>query len=261
MASDRDAVQSVRRAFEILELLRTRDKGIGVSEMAGLLRLSTTTTHRLLQTLIDCHAVHQDPETRLYDLNSHLLLYGKAVLNRFSFLRSVHPILGDLSKRVEETVFMGILDDEFDLVYIDQVDTLDHPLRMTPQIGLRQPAHCTSLGKVLLAHLPEAKLEMYLKRGKFAQMTKNTITSASALRKELERVQKAGFATDQEEMEIGICCVAAPIQGTNGTSAAVSISGPSVRLRAKGLGTTLSEEVRSTAGRLSELIQHMQLGG
>ena len=100
-----------------------------------LLGLSTTTVHRLLRTLKSCRAVQQDPQTHLYDLNDYMLVYGKAVLNRFNFMGSVHPILGDLSRRMGETVFMGILDDQFDLIYIDQVDSLDHPLRMTPQIG------------------------------------------------------------------------------------------------------------------------------
>jgi IclR family KDG regulon transcriptional repressor len=232
-----------------------------VSDIAKLIGLSTTTTHRLLLTLINCRAIQQDPQTRLYDLNSHLLVYGKAVLNRFNFLGSVHPILGDLSKRVGETVFMGILDDQYDLVYIDQVDTLDHPLRMTPQIGLRQPAHCTSLGKVLLANLPDEKLSVFLQQGSFERRTEFTITKAEALSKELETVRKVGFALDQEEMENGICCVAAPIRGSRGTIASISISGPSSRMRSKGLDGMLSENVCSTAKHLSQYLQDMELRG
>jgi IclR family transcriptional regulator, KDG regulon repressor len=261
MPNNNGSVQSIERAFQILELLRSQERELGVSEIAKLIGLSTTTTHRLLKTLITCRAIKQDQQTRLYDLNSYLLAYGKAVLNRFNFLSAVHPILGDLSKRVGETVFMGILDEQYDLVYIDQVDTLDHPLRMTPQIGLRQPAHCTSLGKVLLANLPDEKLSVFLQRGSFVRKTEFTITTADVLSKELQKVRSVGFALDQEEMENGICCVAAPVQNSNGTIVAISVSGPSSRLRSKGLDSTLSEEIRATAKQLSQFLQHMELRG
>jgi len=261
MPSQKDSVQSIERGFQILELLRIQGRAIGVSEMSDLLGLSTTTVHRLLKTLMSCRAVSQDPQTRLYDLNDHMLLYGRAVLNRFNFLSSVHPILGELSKRVGETVFMGILDDQFDLIYIDQVDTLDHPLRMTPQIGLRQPAHSTSLGKVLLANLRNEKQQLFLSRGSFPRKTEFTITTAVELSKELEKIRRVGFALDQEETENGICCVAAPIHNSHMAIAAISISGPSSRLRSKGLETILSSEICATAARVSQFIQSMDLGG
>jgi IclR family transcriptional regulator, KDG regulon repressor len=261
MSNPDGSVQSIERGFQILELLRLQGRAIGVSEMANILGLSTTTVHRLLKTLKSCRAVQQDPQTHLYDLNDHLLLYGKAVLNRFNFLGSVHPILGELSKRVGETVFMGILDDQFDLIYIDQVDTLDHPLRMTPQIGLRQPAHSTSLGKVLLANLQGEKLANFLSRESYPKKTEFTITTAQELSKELEKVRQVGFALDQEEMENGICCVAAPIHNSHGTIAAISVSGPSSRMRAKGLDAMLSKEICATAVKVSQFIQSMDLGG
>lgn len=261
MTKNNDSVQSIERAFQILELLRAQKRALRVSDIAELIGLSTTTTHRLLKTLIACRAIQQDPQTRLYDLNAHMLVYGRAVLNRFNFLGYVHPIMGELSKEVGETVFMGILDDQYDLVYIDQVDTLDHPLRMTPQIGLRQPAHCTSLGKALLANLPEDRLSTFLRRGKFERKTEFTITTADALSQELETVRKVGHAIDREETEYGICCVGAPIRNSRATVAAISISGPASRLRLKGLDGALSESVRETAKQLSQYLHDMELRG
>jgi len=261
MSKQDGSVQSIERGFQILELLRIQGRAIGISEIANLVGLSTTTVHRLLKTLKSCRAIQQDPQTHLYDLNDHMLLYGKAVLNRFNFLGSVHPILGELSKMVGETVFMGILDDQYDLIYIDQVDSLDYPLRMTPQIGLRQPSHSTSLGKVLLANLQNDKLAHFLSRGSFPRRTEFTLTTVEELRKELDKIRNAGFALDQEEMENGICCVAAPINNSRGTIASISISGPSSRMRSKGLDTTLSKEICTTATRVSQFIQSMDLGG
>lgn len=227
---------------------------MGVSDVASALGLSTTTTHRLLQTLVACKAVQQDPNNRYYSLSPYMLLYGKAVLDRFDFIRRAHPLLGELSKTVGETVFMGILDG-LDLVYVDHVDSLDHILRMTPQIGRRHTSHTTALGKVLLAHLNPDRLETFLSRGELPRLTENTIISPEDLRKELEAVRRNGYALDREETETGICCVGAPVFGVDGrVVAAISVSGPSPRLRKKGLEMFLKDTVQSTAARISQLL-------
>ena len=250
----KNSVQSVKRAFLILDLLRDNGAGMGVSDVANALGLSTTTAHRLLQTLVACKAVQQDPNNRYYSLSPYMLLYGKAVLDRFDFIRSAHPLLGELSKTVGETVFMGILDD-FDLVYVDHVDSLDHVLRMTPQIGRRHTSHTTSLGKVLLANLDPGQIQTFLSRGELPRLTENTITNPEELKKELETVRQNGYAVDREETEIGICCVGAPIFGVDGrVVAAISVSGPSSRLRKKGLETFLKDNVQYTAARISQLL-------
>ena len=250
----RNSVQSVARAFRILDLLRDNRAGMGVSDVASALGLSTTTAYRLLQTLVACKAVQQDPNNRHYSLAPYMLFYGRAVLNQFDFIASAHPFLGELSKTVGETVFMGILDD-FDLVYVDHVDSLDHILRMAPQIGRRHTSHTTALGKVLLAHLNPDHLETFLSRGELPGLTENTITSPEDLRKELEAVRRNGYALDREETETGICCVAAPVFGADGrVVAAISVSGPSPRLRKKGLETFLRDNVQSTGAKISQLL-------
>lgn len=225
---------------------------MSVGEIAQALELSRSTVHRLLNTLKTCKAIRQDPCDRRYSLSLHLLLYGKAVLDHFDLREQAHPLLGELSKEVGETVFMGVLDD-YQLVYIDHVDSLDHGLRMTPQIGRRQDAHTTALGKTLLAHLEPQRLEEVLKRP-LPRRIKHSITSPDDLRKELEKIRKSGYATDKQESEIGICCVAAPIWGADGqVVAAISISGPSERLQQKGLETVLRDRVQATAARISRL--------
>ncbi len=231
---------------------------MGVSEIAHALDLSTTTAHRLLQTLLIRKAVQQDPTSRQYSLALQMLLYGKAVLDQWDFIRSAHPMLGELSKSVRETVFMGVLDD-FELVYVDHVDSHDHVLRMTPQLGRRQPCHCTALGKVLLAHVTSAELDEFFTRRKLEQITENTITRPEVLREELHRIGQQGYAVDQEEVEIGICCVAAPIWGMRGhVLAAISVSGPSTRLMKNGLEGVLKDRVVETATKISSQITTMR---
>ena len=111
MAAENNSIQSIERAFQILELLRDCPRDMGVNEIAAQLDLNTTTVHRMLRTLIHVKDVHQNPHTRQYGLAPSMILYGKAVVDRFDFVRSAHPFLGELSKAVGETAFMGILDD------------------------------------------------------------------------------------------------------------------------------------------------------
>jgi IclR family KDG regulon transcriptional repressor len=247
-------VQSVTRAFSILELLREHPKGLGVSDIAEKLDLSTTTAHRLVNTLIACKVVEQNGDNRHYRLAPYLLLYSKAVLDRFDFISSSRPYLGELSKAVGETVFMGILDD-FELVYVDHVDSLDHALRLTPQIGRRHSAHATALGKVLLANLPASVIEVYFSgTEQLERLTDNTITDPAALRQELALTCQRGYALDNEESETGICCIAMPVRNVEGqTVAAVSISGPATRIRKKGLETELKDELEAALAKVSQL--------
>jgi DNA-binding IclR family transcriptional regulator len=252
MPTENHSIQSIERAFRILELLRDSRQEMGVNEIAVQVALSPTTVHRLLQTLVCVKAVHQNHKTRQYGLAPSMLSYGKAVVDQFDFVHSAHPFLGELSKVVGETAFMGILDD-FELVYVDHVDSLDHSLRMTPQIGRRQCAHCTSLGKVLLASLDARNLNLFFARKTLPKMTENTITSPDVLRRELDDIQRSGFAFDNEEAEIGICCVAAPIIGLEGkVIAAISISGPATRVRSKGMDAFLCQQVVATAEKIGQ---------
>lgn len=248
-----EIVNSVRRAFLILNLLRDNGRGMGVSEIARHLQLNGSTIHRLLQTLISCHVVQQDPATRNYYLGPQLLSYGAAVLDRFDFIQMARPFLTELSNEVQELTSIGILDN-FELVYIDYVDASDRVMRMMPPIGRREYAHCTALGKVLLANLPPDFLAKFLGERKLPRRTENTITDPENLEGVLKTVLQKGYAYDQEETETGICCVAAPINNTSGkVVAAMSISGPATRMWKKGLETTLRDKVLSTANEVSKL--------
>lgn len=247
-----NSVQSIERAFRILDVMREKKRELGVNELASLIGLGPTTTHRLLQSLVSVKAVRQNSTSKKYTLAPHMLLYGKAVLDQFDFIRSVHPFLGELSKEAGETVFMGILDD-FELVYVDHVDSLDHSLRMTPQIGRRQEAHCTALGKVLLSNLDYRQREKFLSNCPYKKLTENTLATEEELRMEFKKIIENGYGLDLEEAENGICCIAAPIVGIEGkVIAAISISGPASRIRKKGMDTFLRELIINKAKRINQ---------
>jgi DNA-binding IclR family transcriptional regulator len=252
--SEKQTVQSVERAFQILDTLRENGGGMGIRNIAREVELNTTTTHRLLKTLSKLGVVQQNPQNRSYQLAPKIILYGKAVLDSYDFIKVAHPFLGELSKSVGETVFMGI-HDSFELVYIDHVDSLDHVLRITPQIGRRQPLHCTALGKVLLSHMRSDQLQAFLENKDLVRLTENTISDPGDLQSELEKVRNQGYAVDLEETEIGICCVAAPVKHVDGhVVAAVSVSGPATRMKKKGLSDYMKDEVIATAMRISRTV-------
>ena len=133
-------------------------------------------------------------------------------------------------------------------VIISEVVESKSLIRIAPSIGDKQPLYCTGVGKAILAHMPETKLERYINKTKFKQYTENTIIAKNKLRKHLLNVVKEGYAFDNEENEKGIRCVGAPIFNQQGrVIAAISISGPAVRITKKMMQQTLKNEVIRTA--------------
>jgi IclR family acetate operon transcriptional repressor len=148
-----------------------------------------------------------------------------------------------------------VLLDRNEVVYIDKVETDQHPsgLRMASRVGLRNPAHSSAVGKVLLAHFSEEELNNFTKEKGLLKRTENTITDPGRLREHLSIVRAQGYAIDDEENEKGIRCVAAPIYNEVGKPvAAISISGPAFRITKKVIQESLKKEVIETATKISQ---------
>lgn len=160
-----------------------------------------------------------------------LNLHGSTLRNMHLGIQAM-PVMKALMARVEETVHLAVLH-EGEVLYIDRVEGFQTPPSMYTHIGKRVPAHCTALGKAILAYQSgEAVTEILTRRG-MRQMTAKTLVTPEALEHELERTRQRGFAVDDEEIENGIRCIAAPIRDyTDAVCAAVSISGPKTRVRA-----------------------------
>jgi IclR family KDG regulon transcriptional repressor len=224
------AVQSVERAFRLLELLGEADNFIAISELAYKSGLSLGTTHRLLETLIALQYVERDPTSRKYTLGLRVLQLRGAVIGHMNLSIQAMPVMKALMQRVGETVHLAVLNDG-EIVYIDRIEGL-HTQGMYTRIGKRAPAHCTALGKVMLAYLPAEAVQRIVAHHGLARFTHNTITTADALAAELRRTRERGYACDNEEVEIGIRCIAAPLRDyTGAVVAGLSISGPISRMR------------------------------
>lgn len=224
------AVQTIERAFKIIELLGNADYSLGISEIAQQSGLPLATTHRLLSTLLKLGYAEQNPETNKYTLGVRILQLRGAIIEQLNLGIQAMPIMKMLMDRVGETVHLAVLN-EGEIVYIERVEGL-RTQGMYTRIGKRAPAHCTALGKVILSNLPEeCWYEDVVNRRGLKPFSETTITSIAVLRQELERTRERGYAIDNGETGERVRCVAAPIRDYTGqVVAALSISGPQTQI-------------------------------
>jgi IclR family acetate operon transcriptional repressor len=218
------SVQSVDRALVLLEALAAAGSPVGVGELAARTGLPQATAHRLLQGLHRRGYVRHDA-SRKYSVGTAALRLGDAAQQ--SLARSARPFLAQLVEASGETANLAVLEGD-DVVYLAQVPS-PHTLRMFAEVGRHVPPHSTAVGKVLLAALPRERAVALLRRTGLPRRTATTITGLDELDRELDAVQAAGWATDEEEQEAGVRCVAVPVFSGEQVVAAVSLWGPAER--------------------------------
>jgi len=224
-------LSTIDHALTVIEYLAKREEA-GISEMSRDLGLAPSTTHRLITSLTQREYLVQNSKTRKYQLGIKIFQLGSSVANRFGIRQAALVNMEKLAIDSGETVNLGILD-KTNVIYLEKILN-DDPIRIELQVGRAVPAHCTGLGKVMLAFQPTEKLEAILSEITFEKRTKNTIISKDVLRTELERIKKQGYAIDNGELIEGIRCIAVPVFSQNQTVvAAISIAGPNFRLSNK----------------------------
>lgn len=254
MTKPANLIQTIERVSLILNVLAQSSKGISLGELSGKVNLPKGTTHRILSSLMYFDFVRQDPGTRNYSLGFKLVELSSSLLDQIDLRKEAEPSLYALSQRTGETVYLVILD-QTEVVYIERVDSEDPSLvlRAMSKIGQRSAANSCAVGKALLAQLPENELDDIMRAMPFIQKTENTIADPVQLKEHLRGVRARGYAVDDEESEPGIRCVAAPIRNELGrVVAALSISGPAIRVTRQKIQDTLKDEVMKTALEISK---------
>ena len=214
--------QTVDRALSILIDLGTGPKSL--DQVAALLGVHKSTALRLLQTL-EAQGFARHDEQHRYRLGPRLFALAHQALDDLDIRRLAAPHLAALNQTHGHTVHLAAYLDGA-VVYIDKYDSR-HPVRMGSRIGATAPAHCTAVGKVLLAALPAVRRQAAVERLEFTKYTPHTITDPAMFLAELDRVAAQGYAQDRAEYEDYINCVAAPIRDAAGNvPAAASISVP-----------------------------------
>lgn len=219
-----ERVQSLDRTFTLLEQLA--DNGsLSLSELAEATGLPMPTVHRLLRFLTGQGYVRQEP-TKRYSLGLRMIRLGQSASRGLG--PWVTPYLVELVDRYGETANLAMLEGDA-CVYVAQVPS-PQSMRMFTEVGRIVMPHCTGVGKAILSMLPDDQVVTLLNRTGMPARTEHTITSVQAMLTELARVRERGYALDDGEQELGVRCISVPLTGLP-LLAAVSISGPSSRLR------------------------------
>ncbi|MDR3592013.1 MAG: IclR family transcriptional regulator [Negativicutes bacterium] len=242
-------IQSVVRATSIMEYIAANCDCETLSSISRGIGLSKTTTYSLIRTLEQLGYVQQDQSTGKYSLGLKLFELGQVVHSRMDLRTIARPYLIELARKYEETVHLAVLS-KGEVVYIDKVDG-SRSIRIASQVGGRNPAYCTGVGKVLLAGLPAVELDKIISARKLERYTAKTIIEPGLLKEHLQEVRTKGYAMDQEEIEEGLHCVAAPIKNHRGVAVAgISLSGPTQRLATSGV-QQITDDLIETARLIS----------
>lgn len=227
-------VQSLIRGLTLLEHLAGSDQGLLLTDLAQRVGLAASTTHRLLGTLEQLQFVRQDRELGLWSIGVKAFTVGAAFRGTRNVVNFARPYLLRLRDESGETANLALLDDDA-AVFIAQVESREM-MRMLARIGGRGPLHASGVGKALLAALSEAEVDAIVRRRGLTKYTPSTIDQPERLRIELDETRRRGFSIDWEEHAVGLHCVAATIHDEFGAPlAAISVSGPKVRLPAERL--------------------------
>jgi DNA-binding IclR family transcriptional regulator len=221
-------VQVLDRVLAILDALAAERGDASVSELSEALQLHKSTVHRLLMILSQYRLVERDGNGR-YHLGLKLFELGTVAISKFNIKDRARTHLQKLLDEVDETVHLCVLDSG-EVLYLDKIEST-RSVRMACRTGRRNPAHCTAVGKAILAHLPERDVDELLKLHGMPRLTPKTITTPAELKADLKAIRERGYSIDDEEVEEGVRCVGAAVLGHYGRPlAAISVSSPSFRV-------------------------------
>jgi DNA-binding IclR family transcriptional regulator len=242
-------IQSVAHALDVLEEFKGDAIELGVTELSKKLKLHKNNIFRLLATLEARGYIEQNKSTENYRLGLKSLELGQTFIRQMGLLRQARPSLEKLAEGTNETSYLAIMRNQ-DVVYLDVVEA-NQTVRVASRVGLRLPTYCTAVGKVLICSESEEEIRKRLPE-QLVKRTSKTITDPKALVDHLKKVAKQGYGVDDEEFEEGVKCIAAPIRDyTGNVVAAISISGPAMRMPDKKIAEELAPAVKEAAEEIS----------
>jgi len=252
-SSDRYRIHVIDRAAQILDCFGFDHQELSVSEIGAKTHLHRSTAHRILMALEYNDLIQQNPENDKYRLGIKLFRLGHQAVSQLNLREICRPFLTRVMSETKETAHLAVLDDD-QVLYLDKVEG-PHALRMPSQVGRRIPTYCTSLGKAMLSCLDDQEVKNIFRNQVLRPYTANTVKTLSQLLAELLMIRKRGYSIDNEEIEIGLRCVGAPINDYSGAMVgAISVAAPSARLSRQKIYTvgklvvTTAEEISTKLG-------------
>ncbi|HZZ95211.1 MAG TPA: IclR family transcriptional regulator [Usitatibacter sp.] len=234
-------LSSVANAIRLTKAFSENEYEMGISALASRLGLAKSTVHRLATTLVEYDILEQNRESGKYRLGLALFELGALVRRKMDAAGAAQEEIHQLAQATGETVQLAILD-HLSVLYI-RIRESRQAVRMSSSLGSRAPAYCTSVGKALLAFQPLDVVHQVVEQG-LKRLTPNTITDSDMLLSELASIRAKGFSIDDEEIEVGLRCVAAPIRDHTGqVVAAISVAAPVQRMTKKQIQGTIPSVV------------------
>lgn len=225
MSEQTSGVQSVERIFSIIEILSQNPKGMPLQEICKQSGLAKSTAHRLLSSLITLGYVVQDSFSSMYRLTLKMFELSSGIVNDIDIVNVARAHLDRLSFETGEAVHL-VVRNSTHVVYVYKAQASNASLRMASHVGLRAPMYCTGVGKAMLATLSSEEVAAIWDKTNVRKLTDNTIVDFETLQGQIENIKTCGYATDDEENELGIRCVAVALPELTGrANAAFSISG------------------------------------
>jgi IclR family transcriptional regulator, KDG regulon repressor len=245
----RGGVQSLGRAFAILEAVARHREGIGLAELAKLVGLHNSTAFHLAKTMVSLGYIRQERESKRYRIGRPLFALAASALDEIEMVNVATPIMEELSRETGESshfaVRMG------DAVVVIARTSGPGAFQLTDRVGVVRPAHCTALGKIILAALRPDQLKRFLERVELTPSTKKSITEPSVLLREIAEVRRSAMAFDDGEFNAEVRCLAVPVYNFTGdVVGALGISGPIWRMSEQVMQSR-AKSVKAAANRLS----------
>jgi IclR family pca regulon transcriptional regulator len=254
LSGDPNFMTSLARGLAVIRTFSAERQRMSITQISARTGISRAAVRRCLYTLARLGYVEADDE-RHFTLRAKILALGHAYLASVPIAVSAQPVLDEVSATVHESCSLATLDDD-DILYVARSSSSQRIMSIDLAIGSRLPAFCTSMGRVLLAGLPDPELNDRLKRMRMTSFTERTITSKEKLRDVLESIRRTGFAIVDQELEIGLRSIAVPIVDARGrTAAAINISAQAQRVTTGDMEKRLLPALRRAASELS-LLSH-----
>lgn len=251
-------VQSLERAFGLLEQLARNPGGMLLMELSAATGLHKSTVHRLLATMISLGYVKKDDSTSRYRLTLRLFELSGRVVDNIDAVEAAKPYLEQLRNATQEAVHL-VVRDGVDIVYVHKVDSRHGAIRMFSRIGMRRPMYCTAVGKSILASMSDSEVRRVWDKSEIRRYTEHTIVDLNSLYHELDEVRRCGYALDNEENELGVRCIAVAVLDYTGQSrTAFSISAPIARMDDARIAELAKQALETRAALSAELGYHLQ---
>ena len=242
-------VQSLRRAFSVLEAVCLNPEGLNLAQISKAVGLHNSTTFHLIKTMVSLGVLQQDQRNKTYHVGAHLFALARGATDDVELARISAPILEDLARETGENSHIAVRTSE-GVVIIDKREG-SAQVRMNERIGAVRPAHATAVGKAILAGLSDEQLNAFLEHHELTEYTTKTITDSERLMLEIAQVRENGIAYDDAEFNEEARCLASPVFDLTGqVVGSIGISGPVWRIGLQNL-PKLSDAVRRAANDLS----------